>query len=230
MSGKLLSSPILRETLLSIKKLRSNSMKDLLTDLSPLIPTSLPPFLSELETLTSPLPHPLRSSHEIHNKTLRTTIVASKVELSAYNPALSREDASYSSLVERTSTALRAFFEKTLINPSNLFMHEVLIHDLKSPHRDAFAPKPRLAIERALGSPHDYLGCECCEDSQLMASQPATAVLYQLYLESGTVINVADLWTAFFAIVGNETEGEHDDDEQQQQQQEEEEEEERRVL
>lgn len=100
--------------------------------------------------------------------------------------------------------------------------HEILF--LSTPHRSllkpALIPSPRHAIERALSRPHDYLGCSCCaaESSSINRSpntntdqrhghdssekndhQPATAILYQLYLESGTLINVADLWTAFRA-------------------------------
>lgn len=54
--------------------------------------------------------------------------------------------------------------------------------------------------------PHDYLGCDCCKglDSALAPSQPPTAVLYQLYLECGAIINGADLWAAFYAVMGNE--------------------------
>jgi origin recognition complex subunit 3 len=38
----------------------------------------------------------------------------------------------------------------------------------------------------------------------LSSTQPATAILYQLYLESGSLVNVSDLWSAFNAIVGEE--------------------------
>ena len=75
-------------------------------------------------------------------------------------------------------------------------------------------PAPRRAIERALSAPHDYLNCECCEGggkgdaAALSSSQPATAILYQLYLESGALINIADLWAAFSAVVGTEGEEE----------------------
>ena len=37
---------------------------------------------------------------------------------------------------------------------------------------------------------------------EISASQPATAIVYQLYLESGPLINVADLWSAFLVIKG----------------------------
>lgn len=212
MSGKLLISPILRETLLSVKKISSENMKELLVQLSALeqaIP-SLPSILSDLETLTAIHPDPIRSSHEIHHqKALRTKIVAQKVELSAHSLTPSHQDRNYSTLVDRTHMALQNFFQETLITPQSLFLHEILIYDLKSPHRDVFAPKPRAAIERALSSPHDYLGCECCDfdgedHGTFMRSQPATAVLYQLYLESGSIINMADLWEAFYTVLGTE--------------------------
>lgn len=38
----------------------------------------------------------------------------------------------------------------------------------------------------------------------LAGSQPMTALLYQLYLESGSSINVTDLWSAFSAMIGDE--------------------------
>lgn len=212
MSGKLLISPILREILLSIKKISSENMKELFVQLSALeqaIP-SLPSILSDLENLTAIHPDPIRSSHQIHHqKALRTKIVAQKVELSAHSLTPSHQDRNYSTLVDRAHMALQNFFQETLITPQSLFLHEILIYDLKSPHRDVFAPKPRAAIERALSSPHDYMGCECCDfdgedHGTFMGSQPATAVLYQLYLESGSMINMADLWEAFSAVLRTE--------------------------
>ena len=218
MSGKLLTSPILRESLLLIKKMSSENLEELLVQLSTLeeaIP-SLPSILSDLETLTSMHPNPIRSSHEINHQNVKgMTILAQKVELSAHSLTPTHQDKGYSALVDRAHMALHNFFHETLITPQSLFLHEILIYDLKSPHRDVFAPKPRAAVERALSSPHDYLGCECCEDNHgaLTGSQPATAVLYQLYLESGSMINMADLWEAFSAVVRTEDEEDEEGEE-----------------
>lgn len=220
MSGKLLTAPILRESLLSIKKMSSENLKELLVQLSALkeATPSLPSILSDLETLTAIYPDPIRSSLEMnHQKAMHTTIVAQKVELSTHSLTPSHQSKGYSTLVDRTYMALHNFFQETLITPQSLFLHEILIYDLKSPHRDVFAPKPRAAVERALSSPHDYLGCECCDPDgedhgALMGSQPATAVLYQLYLESGSMINMADLWEAFSAVLRTETEDEESED------------------
>lgn len=220
MSGKLLTSPILRESLLSIKKMSSENLKELLVQLSALkeATPSLPSILSDLETLTAIYPDPIRSSHEMtHQKAMHTTIVAQKVELSAHSLTPIHQNKDYSTLVDRAYMALHDFFQETLITPQSLFLHEILIYDLKSPLRDVFAPKPRAAVERALSSPHDYLGCECCDPDgedhgALMGSQPATAVLYQLYLESGSMINMADLWEAFSAVLRTEAEDEESED------------------
>lgn len=208
MSGKLQDSSIINETLFSIRRLPSDAMEDLLVKLSAFQIPGLSAVLNDLETLTSPLLQPLRSSHAIHQRTLRTTVVAQKVELSAQSSTLSPQDLAYSEIVDRTHNLMRQYLRITLVNPADIFLHEILVHDLKSPLRDVFAPKPRAAVERALSSPHDYLGCDCCDNlgSALSATQPATAVLYQLYLESGALINVADLWAAFFAILGKEDE------------------------
>lgn len=212
MSGKLLTSPVLRESLLLVKKMSSENLLELLVHLSALeeaIP-SLPSILSDLETLTGIHPNPIRSSHGInHQKAMRTTNVAQKVGLSAHFLTPSHQDRGYSTLTDRAHVALQNFFQETLITPQSLFLHEILIYDLKSPHRDAFAPKARAAVERALSSPHDYLGCECCDidgedHGALTGSQPATAVLYHLYLESGSMINMADLWEAFSAVLRTE--------------------------
>ena len=112
---------------------------------------------------------------------------------------------------------LERYFKAVFIDPKSLLFHEVFIYDLKSPHREVFTPRPRHAIERALAAPHDYLDCNCCapgkddgDEQTLSASQPATAILYQLYLESGSLINASDLWQAFQAVVGDERTGEQD--------------------
>ncbi len=216
MSGDLLRSTVLEDTLSSVKKLPSNAMRDLLNDLLGFAPErELRSLLKDLSKLTNSLDDPqipLRSQYDVHHETMRTTVVAQKVSLSKSTSNLSAQDAAYTKIVDRVFTDLQSYFENTLIDPQDVFLNEILIYDSKSPHRDVFSPRPRLAIERALSSPHDYLGCECCggADEGLSSTQPATAILYKLYLESGSVINTADLWSAFWTIVGGE--GSEDED------------------
>jgi origin recognition complex subunit 3 len=150
---------------------------------------------------------PLRSSYAIHSQGVRTTVVAQRVQLSYEKFTLSKQDEQFTALIDRLSTALEQYF--AFENPQDLFLNEVWLYDSMSPYRDVFTPRPRFSIERALSAPHDYLNCKCCNPSVegLSSTQPATAILYQLYLETGSLINVFDLWSAFLDIVsGNDGE------------------------
>lgn len=225
-SGELLDSPLLRETMLSIKKTPSDRLARLLDSLINLtdedigmdsklidIPVELEGLRHELCTLTeeNASSGPLRSQDDVRNESVRTTVVAQKVLLSKHKAALSEQDKAYSDIVARFHAQLDSYFHSTLVDPQTLPLYEILVYDLKSPHTEVFQPRPRLAIERALATPHAYLGCDCCgvaqdRENTLAATQPATAILYQLYLESGALINASDLWSAFNAIVGKEDE------------------------
>lgn len=218
MSGELSDSTMIREALLAVKKLPSDKMKDMLGQLSDHIPDMkrIQNDLVKLISATSSQAVPLRSEHDLHHNTLRTTVVAQKVELSKQAAALSKQDIEYSTIVNRAIIVLQEYYQEALINPQDLFLHELFLYDAKTPYRDAFTPKPRYAVERALSSPHDYLGCNCCDNTEggLSSTQPATAILYQLYLETGSQINVSDLWSAFNTIVGTE-DGEDEEADQQ---------------
>ncbi|KAL8944170.1 MAG: hypothetical protein Q9216_000594 [Gyalolechia sp. 2 TL-2023] len=208
MSGELRGSTIINDTLLAVRKLPSDAMAELLDILSESKLAGLSTLASDLQRLESEKDSvdPLRSEHDTHHQSLRTTVVAHKVELSKHKSSLTMYDLSYSELVNRIDKTLKDYFQNFLIHPRDLFLHEVLVYDFKSPHREVFAPKPRYALERALSSPRDYLGCSCCKGSQhgLSGTHPATSVLYQLYLESGAIINTSDLWSAFYTIISPE--------------------------
>jgi origin recognition complex subunit 3 len=219
-SGDVAGSPLLRETMLSVKKMPSDKFAELLAAMTKhqgdLFSMDLNALQRELSTLVTnnDTSAPLRTQHDVRNDSLRTTVVAQKVLLSKHKAALSEQDKAYSDLVARFHDQLDAYFESAFINPQALVFSEVLIYDLKFPHTEVFQPKPRFAIERALATPHDYLGCDCCSgmegnDAALSATQPATAIVYQMYLESGMLMNVSDLWSAFNAIAGS---GDEDDE------------------
>ena len=222
MCGELTGSAAFDEIMVSVKKLPSDTMKALLDDLAGMPATlafKMAEIVTELEQVINSLEDPripLRSAYDVHHETLRTTVVAQKVSLSKNTSTLSAQDSAYTKIVDRIHENLRSYFESSLVNPRDLFLNEILIFDSKSPHREVFAPKPRYAVERALSSPHDYLGCECCGGSEggLSPTQPATAILYQLYLESGAVINTADLWSAFWTIVGGDDGGDEEAEQQ----------------
>jgi origin recognition complex subunit 3 len=223
MSCKLRGSAMIRILLLSIRKAQSDMASTLMEAVSSIEDVSIT-FKSDVTLLkdqldallvdkTGKVQH-LRSEDDIGSSTVRTTVVAQKVHLSKQKSQLSKQDAMYTKILREFSDYLEAYLNNTLIDPQDLPFHEIFIYDLKSPHREVFTPRPRHAIERALSSPHDYLDCDCCapenggdgDEATLSSTQPAAAMLYQLYLESGSLINISDLWQAFQAVMGGEKE------------------------
>lgn len=144
---------------------------------------------------------PVRSSYAIHSKGVRTTVIAQRVQLSYEKSTLSEQDKEFTALVDQLSQILSDYF--TIDSPQDIFLNEVWLFNSTTPYRDYFTPRPRAVIERALSAPYDYLNCECCEPLEgLSSTHPATAILYQMYLETGSLINIFDLWSAFFEMIG----------------------------
>lgn len=142
----------------------------------------------------------VRSSYAIRSQGVRTTVIAQRVQLSYEDSTLTEQDKQFTALVDRLNDRLREYF--SVENPQDMFLHEVWLYDSMLLHRDVFTPKPRAAIERALSAPYDYLQCKCCESVEASSStHPATAILYQMYLDAGSLINIFDLWTTFFEMV-----------------------------
>jgi len=141
----------------------------------------------------------LRSRQTAQSRVLRTTVVAQKVQLSQDSAALTDEDRAFTEvvddLVEHVSAAI------TCKSAVSMFLNEIWLYDSRAPYKDVFVPRPGAVIARALSRPHDYLACSCCGGPD-GGNVSATSVLYKLYLEAGSLINVADLWSAFFALVG----------------------------
>ena len=179
LSGKLRSSSIIQEILSFVKKAPSNVVVSLLPLISDHL-MGMPPtteaispddyrdLQEQLQVLveeSSATDGILRSEHDIKHETLRTTIVAQRVELSSKKSKLSKDDSEYSKLVVAFHDLLESYFQLAITPAHDLFLHEILFYDLKSAHREAFEPRPRFAIERALSSPHDYLGCNCCQSA-----------------------------------------------------------------
>ncbi|KAL8729837.1 MAG: hypothetical protein Q9166_004478 [cf. Caloplaca sp. 2 TL-2023] len=208
MAGELRDSSIVKDTLGAVRKLPSDAMARLLDTIPESMFPNISTIVNDLKKLESDKEStdPMRSEYDTHHASLRATVVSQKVELSKHSASLSKQDLSYSKLVDHVDKISREYFYDALITPQELFLHEVLIYDFRSPHREVFAPSPRYAIERGLSSPRDYLGCSCCKVARhgLSGTHPATSILYQLYLESGVIVNISDLWSAFYSIVGSE--------------------------
>ncbi|KAK2610934.1 hypothetical protein N8I77_004321 [Diaporthe amygdali] len=144
----------------------------------------------------------LRSQYSAQTKLLRTTVVAQKVQLSQKETSLSNEDKAFTGLIDDLVEFLAA---ETLCQPADaILFHELWMYESTSPHKNVFIPRPGTIFERALSRPHDYLACNCCSGTEdgNASTLPATSILYHLYGEAGALVNVADLWSAFYALVG----------------------------
>jgi origin recognition complex subunit 3 len=187
MAGKLSDSPFVRELLLAVKQAPSNILMEILTCVEGIFPAA---HASDLQDLTQQLKElagedhlaqPMRSEHDIRSDTLRTTVVAQKVQLSRHKAKLSKKDEAYSKIVTEVHDLLTTTF-KGVQNPLDMPAHEIVVYDLRMPHRAALIPKPRFVLERALSSPHDYLNCQCCGAATNGGQHGEVSSLYQLKL------------------------------------------------
>ncbi|XEU98733.1 hypothetical protein FSHL1_004020 [Fusarium sambucinum] len=146
----------------------------------------------------------LRSKYSGQSKIVRTTVIAQRVQLSHDSAALTEEDKQLTQIVNDITALLIEHVQ--IPKPGSMLLSESWLYDSRAPSRDVFVPRPRAVLERSLTRPHDYLSCSCCkpDDEETPATLPATALLYRLYTETGSLINVADLWTAFSALISNE--------------------------
>lgn len=217
-----LESELYNNTLVAIEKLPSDKLEHLLTKYPMLdlnkdsVATSTLTTIHSLHKASSGLP--VRSAHDPGHTTTSTTISRNNtVSLSKHAPKLSKIEKDYTRLVDQVCTTLNEYFEANVIDFTQLFMHEVFVYDLKMPLSGAFTPRPRYAIERAFNRPGDYLGCDCCRpgdaDGCRSGMQPSTSLLWQLWCEAGSIVNVRDLWEAFDAAVVEREETEDDEEE-----------------
>lgn len=147
----------------------------------------------------------LKSKYSAQSRVLRTTVVAQKVQLSQDTATLTEEDNAFTKAIDTLTGLLSNNLSCDPID--NLILHEVWVPDSTTPYQDVFVPRPGATFGHALSRPHDYLACACCSkaDGALAATLPTTSILYHLYLEAGAQVNVADLWSAYYALVGDES-------------------------
>jgi origin recognition complex subunit 3 len=221
LSGDLhVESPLVRELLLSVKKMNSTSLLLLLSALSSTsLGDTLSPLTSSISELVSETPV-LTSEFDVATSSLRSTAVSKKIQISAHKSGLTKNDAEYSELLKKVHEALTECFTESLRPPTEVALHEIFFYNLPAPHKDVFAPCHRGTVEGALTKPADWLGCNCCGDdaddeeedeggeASIKASLPPTSILYQLFLEGGQLVNAFDLWMAFKGVLEGEDEEE----------------------
>lgn len=145
----------------------------------------------------------IRSKYSGHGKVMRTTVIAQKVQLSQDSATLSDSDNQLTQIVDSITESLGRRHDLTSGGGGDLVFSEGWLYDSRSPLREVFVPRPRAVFARSLSRPHDYLGCGCCKAGQegIQSTLPVTSILYQMYEETGSLINVADLWYAFSALM-----------------------------
>ena len=216
MDGDLINTPLFDETLLSLKRAPSDTLSRLLEldlhlpdqKLTDEISAIQKDFQTKLSTTKSSAP--TQSAHNPSTST-QTTVsqTNNRISLSSTPKKATALETNYTTILTRYHSTLSEYFTTTLINPiQDLFMSEVFIYSspagVKPPLSTAFTPRPRFSIERALSSPSDYLACECCQgirEDEVRATQPATAILWRLWCEAGVLVNVRDLWEAFWGVL-----------------------------
>jgi origin recognition complex subunit 3 len=217
-SSNLSESATVRDLLLTIKAMSSEMLASLSTSVLNLsrVQEDEPELFEGLSDIHNELVELIKSADEtgyqLQNKRTvavniaRSTTVSRRAETDKQKLTMSKGDSAYAKLVSRLYDLLKAYFAARFFDIKSMFLYEVFFFDLETAHADSFNPKPRAVIEAALSQPHDYLDCECCqgENTVLSPNQPPTAILYQLYLESGAQINLQDLWLAFYTIIGND--------------------------
>ncbi|KAB8257530.1 origin recognition complex subunit 3 N-terminus-domain-containing protein [Aspergillus pseudonomiae] len=209
LSGELQDSTCMDDLLRGLKTLDSSKLKEFLT----FLPQNLTDCLEfqeikkDFEALVQTYQgtEPLRSEYDSHNSIVATTVVQQRVKLSKSKAKLPQQNIEYTKVIDRVHALSERYFVETLVRPQDLFLHEAFLLDMKNPLKEIFSPRPRFAIERALANPFDYLmSMSDRVEAKISARQPATAILYQLYLESGALVNVYDLWQAFYAVFESE--------------------------
>ncbi len=145
---------------------------------------------------------PLQSTYTAQSKVLRTTVVAQKVQLSRDSAALTKQDRAFTEIVDLVVKKLAESL--ACAGPESLLVNEVWLYDSRAPYKDVFLPRPGTALSKTLLRPSDYLDNSCRDGAGGVdaSALPAISVLYKLYLEAGALVNVADLWSAFYAVVG----------------------------
>ncbi|KAK9376417.1 origin recognition complex subunit 3 N-terminus-domain-containing protein [Lipomyces chichibuensis] len=102
--------------------------------------------------------------------------------------------ASHLKLISNISKAMQEFLDANLNSYTDIVFHELFVFDSVSLCENAFAPRYRATIEKALMQPAYYL-CQPSEAARF--EKPFLSVAHALYRESGTLINIYDYWTAF---------------------------------
>jgi origin recognition complex subunit 3 len=161
LSGELHSgTPLVRDLLLSMKKMNSTSLLNLLDKVTkevqvPYLIEKVAPLresiIALVEAAESSGKKTLNSEFNVTKDSLRATAVSKRIQLGEQKSALTKEDTEYSKLVQQVHDVAESYFKENLKGLQGLFLHELFFYDLISPHRDVRThPSHRLVCGLAI--------------------------------------------------------------------------------
>ncbi|KAL7750768.1 Origin recognition complex subunit 3 [Sorochytrium milnesiophthora] len=92
---------------------------------------------------------------------------------------------------------IQAYLTRALQPYSTQVLHELVYYSRDAALHKVLTPRPRSAVQAALGHPNLYLHSD-------QALSPDTCILYRLYLECGRMINLYDWFEAFRCMLGED--------------------------
>ncbi|KAH7344072.1 origin recognition complex subunit 3 N-terminus-domain-containing protein [Rhizoctonia solani] len=110
-------------------------------------------------------------------------------------------------------TQLASYFTKHISSRFGLShaepYSELYYTETSSGLKETLDPAPRSVILSALIRPGAYFSCECCDPEESfapesMAQRPDTSILFQRSLDAGRLLNIADWFGSFVAVVQHE--------------------------
>ena len=108
-----------------------------------------------------------QETHRAKPSDTKTTLARQRTNSSKHPQNHSPIEVEQAKVLQECYENIEGYFKQVLQPAKALFMNEAIFYDLKVPHRDAFTPKIRFGIERALSAPQDYLGCSCCTNAKV---------------------------------------------------------------
>ena len=163
-SDKIIGTYIIRDLSLAVQRANPEDLCKFLKTIKPQLDQQQQSHLSELLNQarnyiadTDNRQDSGNASHDCQLKKLKATKSAQRLQLNGQDKSVAEQDPIYTSVRQQVQTFLESFIAQKFFDPRSIFLIEVLMFDLKLPLREAFMPRPRFAIERALSVPNDYL-------------------------------------------------------------------------
>lgn len=163
-SNKIVGTYLIRDLSLAIQRANPEDLCKLLKTMLPQLDKEqqdvINGHLNKVNTYTAEtenMQDSKKASQDYQPKKFKAAKSAHRLELNGRERLGFEQDPNYSSVRHQVRTLTESFIAQKFFDPRNIFLVEIIMFDLKPPLREAFMPRPRFAIERALSTPDDYL-------------------------------------------------------------------------